>query len=300
MIFRCSNCNEESFSKRNCERHINNLCKGAELITVDGSISCEFCNLSYKTLQSLHRHYKDCKEKKAKDQEILKELKMKEKSKIEEKIEEKINENLETLEELQEICEHQTDIIIKLEESTKEQTKISKEFDKLFSEKIKEQEKMFNEKIKEQEKMFKEQLKLFKEHSKEQDKNIKTQESKLISQSKRLSVLEDIILPNRDQRIRADARRVYKSYFGSNKCIHCKTDVSDLIQVCHIKPVRDFSWLTPNEVINRIDNLIGLCANCHLQLDRVKNLALLQTASAHSFIMRHLEKVSPNRLKPIN
>lgn len=39
------------------------------------------------------------------------------------------------------------------------------------------------------------------------------------------------------------------------------------IEVCHIKPVRDFPPETLLSEINRAENLIGLCPNCHWEFD---------------------------------
>lgn len=64
--------------------------------------------------------------------------------------------------------------------------------------------------------------------------------------------------------IRTLARR---TYFASNDktCKRCGYDKH--VEVCHIKPIKSHSTKTKLSQINDINNLIGLCPNCHWELD---------------------------------
>lgn len=58
-----------------------------------------------------------------------------------------------------------------------------------------------------------------------------------------------------------------KKYFETNPKI-CKICGYDKhVEVCHIKPVKDFDKTELLSVVNHIDNLIGLCPNHHWELD---------------------------------
>jgi len=64
--------------------------------------------------------------------------------------------------------------------------------------------------------------------------------------------------------IRDRARRLYLSQ-NTNECKRCGYDKH--IEVCHIKSIRDFPGHTKISSINHPNNLIGLCPNCHWELD---------------------------------
>lgn len=66
-------------------------------------------------------------------------------------------------------------------------------------------------------------------------------------------------------RFRDLARRLYFSSGRSNSCANCGYAVH--IQVCHIKPVHSFPDTDFVSDINSLDNLVGLCPNCHWELD---------------------------------
>lgn len=68
-----------------------------------------------------------------------------------------------------------------------------------------------------------------------------------------------------NSRIRELARKVYVENDGSKICQRCGYDKH--IEVCHIKGISEFSDDTPISVINDFSNLIGLCPNCHWELD---------------------------------
>jgi len=65
-------------------------------------------------------------------------------------------------------------------------------------------------------------------------------------------------------RLRQDARRLYLAAFPY-RCVRCGYDKH--IEVCHRKPVSSFDLDTPISVVNALDNLLGLCPNCHWELD---------------------------------
>lgn len=48
-----------------------------------------------------------------------------------------------------------------------------------------------------------------------------------------------------------------------NKCGYSK-----YVECCHKKPVSSFSKETPIRIVNHPDNLVWLCPNCHVELDR--------------------------------
>ena len=66
------------------------------------------------------------------------------------------------------------------------------------------------------------------------------------------------------QRIRADARRLYHTCkpYRSENCGYDKH-----IEVCHRRSVASYPGDTPLSVVNSLDNLVGLCPNCHWEFD---------------------------------
>jgi hypothetical protein len=82
--------------------------------------------------------------------------------------------------------------------------------------------------------------------------------------------------------VRKEAR---KKFMENNRliCAHCQDDNKDHIQICHIKPVRDFYENDPDNQVNNLSNLIALCANCHLDLDKSKDPNVIITSLIHSF-----------------
>ena len=69
---------------------------------------------------------------------------------------------------------------------------------------------------------------------------------------------------HRHSRIRFDARRRYLATHPY-RCIRCGYDKH--IEVCHKRPVTSFPLDTPISVVNSLDNLLGLCPNCHWEFD---------------------------------
>lgn len=68
------------------------------------------------------------------------------------------------------------------------------------------------------------------------------------------------------ERISAHARRVIKEHLSS--CKVCGYDFA--VEAAHVKPVKEFSGDATIEEINRIENLLPLCPNHHLEFDRGK------------------------------
>lgn len=69
---------------------------------------------------------------------------------------------------------------------------------------------------------------------------------------------------SRLNRLRTDARRVLhigQPYRRQN----CGYDKH--IEVCHKRPVTSFPLDAPISVVNSLDNLVGLCPNCHWEFD---------------------------------
>ena len=66
-------------------------------------------------------------------------------------------------------------------------------------------------------------------------------------------------------RIRSLARSVYAKSNKPKSCQYC--GYSKHYEVCHRKPISEFSRDTPISVVNELSNLIGLCPNCHWEFD---------------------------------
>ncbi len=83
--------------------------------------------------------------------------------------------------------------------------------------------------------------------------------------------------------IRSQARKKYKDLFKNMKCVHCKHEGST--QVCHIKAISEFDKFSEVEEINKMSNLIGLCPNCHIDLDKHKKFEVVRTSMLHSMLI---------------
>lgn len=68
------------------------------------------------------------------------------------------------------------------------------------------------------------------------------------------------------QQIRSDARKVLRG--RKRICAHCGFD--EVVEVCHLKAIKDFSEDDIVFEINSPDNLAFLCPNCHAKLDTGK------------------------------
>ncbi len=98
------------------------------------------------------------------------------------------------------------------------------------------------------------------------------------------------ILGNTDiKSVRAQARMLYKKFSPNMICVHCKHSGST--QVCHIKAISDFNKLSLLEKVNHLSNLIGLCPNCHIDLDKHKKFEVSRTATLHTYIVKHLQNL---------
>ncbi len=64
--------------------------------------------------------------------------------------------------------------------------------------------------------------------------------------------------------IRRHAVHIYSTH-NTGSCINC--GYSKHIEICHIKAVSEFEDSTLVTQINDVNNLIGLCPNCHWELD---------------------------------
>jgi hypothetical protein len=63
-------------------------------------------------------------------------------------------------------------------------------------------------------------------------------------------------------KVRGLARAVY---MGPKVCAACGYSLH--VDVCHIRPVRDFPMDTPLSVVNAADNLVALDKRCHWEMD---------------------------------
>jgi 5-methylcytosine-specific restriction endonuclease McrA len=84
--------------------------------------------------------------------------------------------------------------------------------------------------------------------------------------------------------IRTQSRKKYKDFSKDMNCVHCKHSGST--QVCHIKAISDYNKLSSIDEINHISNLIGLCPNCHIDLDKHKKFEVTRTATLHSMLIK--------------
>lgn len=66
-------------------------------------------------------------------------------------------------------------------------------------------------------------------------------------------------------RIRDIARRVYRRSDKPKACMNCGYDKH--YEVCHIQAIESFEPTASIADINNISNLVGLCPNCHWELD---------------------------------
>lgn len=65
--------------------------------------------------------------------------------------------------------------------------------------------------------------------------------------------------------IRKHAKLIFNNYIKTNKCSIC--NYSKHIEICHIKPVKDFSDNCLLSQINNPNNLVALCPNHHWEFD---------------------------------
>jgi len=119
---------------------------------------------------------------------------------------------------------------------------------------------------------------------------------KLEEENRQLKLAQKPITVNKNvyldkNAIRTEARKLYcKNY--DLKCVQCGNDNQNNIQICHIKALKDFTTNCLIGDINKLSNLISLCANCHLDLDKGKIFKVQRTATLHSFIVDHLSSIA--------
>ena len=117
-------------------------------------------------------------------------------------------------------------------------------------------------------------------------KELEQQNKELKQQFENLSIFIDTKFLSNTSRgtIRSQARRIYKKHCSTMDCLYCGE--KDNTQVCHIKPISEFNGYDSLSDINSLANLIGFCANCHLNLDKHKKPKVVITAMLHSMLIR--------------
>jgi predicted nucleic acid-binding Zn ribbon protein len=65
--------------------------------------------------------------------------------------------------------------------------------------------------------------------------------------------------------VRQLARRIYANAKLPEVCRRCGYDKH--VEICHLRGISTFPDETPIAVINRLENLVALCPNCHWELD---------------------------------
>jgi hypothetical protein len=76
--------------------------------------------------------------------------------------------------------------------------------------------------------------------------------------------LKNLHPSSKNVHIRLLARTHFKD-LRSKPCANCGYDKH--VELCHIKPIREFSLTSKIKDINSYDNLIQLCPNCHWEFD---------------------------------
>lgn len=66
-------------------------------------------------------------------------------------------------------------------------------------------------------------------------------------------------------KIRGLARDAFKRKSDAKACQKCGYDKH--IEICHIRAISDFPNTATLDKVNHISNLVGLCRNCHWELD---------------------------------
>jgi len=66
--------------------------------------------------------------------------------------------------------------------------------------------------------------------------------------------------------IRSHASYLYRKDKTDLKCANCIYDKH--VEICHIKPIKDFFLDTTIKEINDSSNIVLLCPNCHWEFDR--------------------------------
>lgn len=142
------------------------------------------------------------------------------------------------------------------------------------------------EKEKEEVKILKEKLALEALNKKSNNDEYKIKYEKLNETFDSLiKILDKKVLGNTGvEIIRKESRKKYIENSENMDCVHCKHSGST--QVCHIKAISDFNKLSLVDEINDLSNLIGLCPNCHTDLDKHKKFEVMRTATLHSMLVK--------------
>lgn len=69
-------------------------------------------------------------------------------------------------------------------------------------------------------------------------------------------------------RIRELAKKAITNQKRFDKCANCGYDKH--VEICHVKPINAFDESSTVAEINSLDNLVGLCPNCHWEFDNNK------------------------------
>jgi len=70
---------------------------------------------------------------------------------------------------------------------------------------------------------------------------------------------------NKYNYIRSHSRRLISTLGIKKICSFCRFNQG--VQICHIKPISEYTLDTPLNEVNSLDNLILLCPNCHWLFD---------------------------------
>jgi hypothetical protein len=89
-------------------------------------------------------------------------------------------------------------------------------------------------------------------------------ESKTIGEYRNKESIKELHVSSKHVHVRGLARNKYK-FLVNQPCKNCGYDKH--VELCHIKPVRDFDDNALISEVNHINNIIQLCPNCHWEFD---------------------------------
>lgn len=73
---------------------------------------------------------------------------------------------------------------------------------------------------------------------------------------------------NRYDLVRSHARRKYRRYLETKpSCERCTYNKH--LEICHVTPIADFPKETKLEEVNKRENIMFLCCNCHWEFDNL-------------------------------
>jgi hypothetical protein len=112
--------------------------------------------------------------------------------------------------------------------------------------------------------IFKTGSRFCKVHSDEyKNRSIKIQ-SKTIGEYRNKESIKGLHTSSKHVHVRGLARNKYKD-LTKEPCKNCGYDKH--VELCHIKPIREFSDDALISEVNNINNIIQLCPNCHWEFD---------------------------------